>query len=167
MYFIYMSQIRENSFELEFMIIGAEFTVEFEEGYFDDEEQQEIKNYIDGLSKCIAIDKSYVECKANRRNSVFMIEDGWNSLRDMLIDTEYGRYLHPKNHENLIEAFVTMARCYMYECVSLKTDNYSHIDISMSDKPFDIIICKDKSNDWKNYAGKWQDWEFDENGNYI
>lgn len=156
-----------NSFELEFVIIGAKFNVEFEDGFFDEEEQEDIKSFIDSLSKNIPIDRSYVECKQNNRTSTFMIEDGWNSLRDMLIDTEYGKYLHPKNYEMLIEAFSIMAKCYLYECLSLKTEHISHIDISISDQPFDVIICKDKSNDWQNYKGKWQNWKFDENGYYI
>ena len=156
-----------NSFELEFIIIGIKINVSFEDGFFDEDEQHKIKEYAENLSKCIYVDRSYVESKSNKRNSTFMLEDGWNALRDTLIDTEYGKYLHPKNYESFIEAMVVMAQCYLYECLALHTENISHINISISNEPFDVIICKDKSNDWKNYAGKWQDWEFDDNGYYI
>ena len=162
-----MSIKNTNTFELEFIIIGAKFNVEFEEGFFDKDEQKDIKEYIESLSNVISIDKSYVECNLNARKSTFMIEDGWNSLRDMLIDTEYGKYLHPNNYETLIEAFSVMAQCYLYECLSLKTEYISHINISIKNEPFDVVICKDKSNDWKSYKGKWQDWKFDDDGYYI
>ena len=126
-----------------------------------------ITEYVEALSKKISVDRSYVECKDNKRKSTFMIEDGWNSLRDMLIDTEYGRYLHPKNHEALIEALSMIARCYLYECIYLKTEYADHIAISMKNEPFDVIICKDTSNDWKNYKGEWQSWKFDDDGHYL
>lgn len=167
MYIIFMSIENTNAFELEFVIIGAKFDVEFEDGYFDEDEKKEILNFIESLSNTIPIDRSYVESNMNKRTSVFMLEDGWNSLRDMLIDTEYGKYLHPKNHEILVESFSIMAKCYLYECLSLKTEHISHINISIKTDPFDVIICKDKSNDWKNYKGKWQDWKFDDNGYYL
>ena len=118
-----MSVENINVFELEFVIIGAKFNVEFEEGFFDEDEQNDIKQFIESLSNSISIDRSYVECKLNNRTSTFMLEDGWNSLRDMLIDTAYGKYLHPNNYEILIEAFSVMAQCYLYECLSLKTEH--------------------------------------------
>ena len=111
------------------------------------------------------IDKSYVECDLNKRKSTFIIEDGWNSLRDTLLDTNYGMYLHPSSHNVLVEAFMLMARCYLYECLALKTEHITHVNITIKDEPFDVIVCKDTSNDWKNYAGRWQTWKFDENGN--
>ena len=166
MYILNMAE-NLNTFELEFIIIGAKFNVEFEDGFFDEDEKHEMIEYIDAISKKIFIDRSYVECKGNNRKSVFMLEDGWNSLRDMLIDTDYGKYLHLKNHETLIEALSVMANCYLYECISLKTEHISHISISIKPEPFDVIICKDRSNDWKNYKGEWQNWKFDDNGNFL
>ena len=72
---------RKNSMELEYVLIGMKFDVEFLEDSFTDEEKKELTYFIDNISTTIYIDKSYVECKENKRKSVFMIESGWNSLR--------------------------------------------------------------------------------------
>lgn len=162
-----MSNNNTSSFELEYVIVGAKAVVSFEEGYFDEDEQHEIEEYVEKLSKRIYIDRSYVDSKQNKRTSTFMVEDGWNAMRDALLDSEYGKYLHPNNYPRFIEAMVIMAQCYLYECLTLNGYDISHINISIDNEPFDVIICKDRSNDWKNYAGKWQDWEFDENGHYV
>lgn len=157
-----------NSFELMFIFKNVKFNVGFEDGFFDNDEKDEIRNIVKSLSDNIVVDKTYVDCCENLRKSVFMIEDGWNSLHDMLIDTEYGKYLHPNSHLLLVDAFSTIARCYMYECISAYTDKCSHISITIDNKQdFDVIICKDKSNEWKKYPGKWQDWEFDKDGKII
>ena len=156
-----------NAFELSFIITGMKFDVEFEDDVFTDEEKKDLLSYIESMSREIAIDKTYVECNENKRASTFMIESGWNALRDTLIDSEYCRYLHPSGHSTIVDAFVTMARCYMYECVALKTENISSISIQARLEPFDVIVCKDTSNDWKKYPGKWQNWKFDENGKFC
>lgn len=157
-----------NSFELMFIFKNVKFNVDFEDGYFDDEEKKEILSIIKSLSGTMTVDKTYVECLENLRNTVFMVEDGWNSLHDMLIDTEYGKYLHPNNHAILVDAFTTIARCYMYECISAYTDKCQHISITIDTmQDFDVIICKDTSDEWKKYPGKWQDWEFDSAGKII
>lgn len=157
-----------SSFELKFILKDVSYDVVFEEGEFDDAETKKILECIEVFSKEICIDKTYVECNKNRRSSTFMIESGWNALRDLMIDSKFGKYLNDIAQASLVEAFSTMARCYMYECISLYTDKYTHIDISV--KPtstFTVIVCKDTSNEWKDYCGPWQDWEFDDNGHPI
>lgn len=156
------------SFELEFIFKNVKFNLDFEDGYFEENEKEDIKKFVDNMSNEIAIDKSYVECKKNYRNDVFMIENGWNSLRDLIFDSRYCQFLHPISQESIVEAFTTMVRCYMYSCISTITDMYEHIVLTVDDKqPFDVIICKDVANDWNKYIGKWQDWEFDDEGKFI
>ena len=113
------------------------------------------------MSKEIAIDKSYVECNQNKRKSTFLIEDGWNSLKDMLLDTEYGKYLNDENKHILIDTYATVIKCYMYECLVDAGYAYDHIGLEIDPRcKFVTIICKDTSNSWKNYPGKWQTWKF-------
>ena len=157
-----------SSFELKFILKDVSYDVVFEEGEFDDAETKKILECIEVFSKEICIDKTYVECKDNRRSSTFMVETGWNALRDLIMDSSFGKYLSPAAQMSLVEAFSMMARCYMYECISSFTDKYTHIDINVKpDSIFDVIICKDTSSEWKDYCGPWQDWEFDDNGRPI
>ena len=157
-----------SAFELEFVITGIKASIEFEDGYFDEDKQKDISEYVKSMSKEMCIDKSYVECSNNKHADTFLVETGWDTLRDLLIDSGYGRYLHKESVASLVEAFVVMAKCYLYECVMIKyQDAAEHINISIANAPFDVTICKDTSNSWKSYIGKWQSWNFDDNGNYV
>ena len=159
---------RKNSMELEYVLLGMEFDVGFLEDVFTDEEKKELTYFIDNISKAIYIDKSYVECKDNKRKSVFMVESGWNSLRDVILDTKFCKYIYGNTNEVLIDAFATMGRCYVYECLSSKTKKFTSINVTVKeDCEFEVIICKDVSNDYKRYLGRWQDWEFDDDGNFL
>lgn len=157
-----------SAFELEFIIKNIELNVEFEDGFFDDDEKKDIIEYIDSLSKEICVDKSYVDCKANKRTSTFLLEEGWNSLKDFMVDTDYCRYVTVQHQPVLVETFATFAKCYMYECLALKTEQFQHVIINVDPNcNFDVIVCKDQSNDWKNYKGKWQTWNYDENDKNV
>ena len=156
------------SIELEYIIAGAKFNVDFLDGSFTEDEKKDIREFIDAMSQEICIDKSYVDCHENLRSNVFMIESGWNALKDMILDTHFCKYMHNHAQGAIAEAFATMARCYIYECVSMKTDKFTSINITLAnDCEFEVIVCKDTSYDFRRYIGKWQDWDFDENGKFL
>ena len=158
----------KSSVELEYIFIGMKFNVEFLAGVFTDEEENDIRDFIDKMSKTICIDKTYVECSQNKRKNTFMLESGWNSLKDFIIDSRYCKYMHNQSEEIIVDAFATMGRCYMYECLALKTDKFSNVNITVqNDSEFEVVICKDESNDYKKYLGKWQEWEYDDYGNFL
>lgn len=97
-----------------------------------------------------------------------MIESGWNSLKDVILDSKFCKYTFNATDEVLIDAFATMGRCYIYECLALKTDKFTHINVTVKeDCEFEVIVCKDSSEDYKKYLGRWQDWEFDDEGNFL
>lgn len=159
---------RKNTLDLEYVIVGMKFDVEFQEDVFSKEEQQDLRDFIEKMSKEIYIDKTYVECKENLRKSTFMIESGWNALQDLILDSKYCRYLDTNGIFVVIDAFMTMCKCYMYECLAVKTDNFQDIAITVKkDCIFDVVVCKDVAHDSKRYIGQWQDWKFDENGNFM
>lgn len=157
-----------NAFDLEFILIGMKFDVKFEEGLFSEDEQAKIRNFIDVMSHRICVDKSYVDCKGNYRKSKFMLEEGWNKFCDAIFDTRFCQYMYNYSEEDIASTFATIGRCYMYESLAKEVENISSIDITLKDDcEFDVIICKDTARDWKNYIGPWQNWEFDENGNFL
>ena len=158
----------KSSIELEYVFLGMKFDVEFLEGSFTDDEKKDILDFIDGMSRAIYIDKSYVDCKENKRKDTFMLESGWNSLREVILDTRFCKYTYGMTEEVLVDAFTTMGRCYMYDCLSKKTDKFTQVNIEVKeDCEFEVVICKDVAHDYKNYLGKWQDWEFDDEGRFL
>lgn len=158
-----------SSLELEYIFVGVKFIVEFsEECEFSEEETKKIRDFVTKMSKSICIDKSYVECIENKRKSTFMLETGWNALKDVILDTNYCKNSFEHANAVIIDAFVTMVRCYMYECLAQVTDKSSYVNILVDGNcEFDVIVCKDTSMDYKKYFGKWQDWEFDDNGKFL
>ena len=158
----------KSSIELEYVFLGMQFEIEFLEDSFSDEEKKDIEEFVNYMSKEIHIDKSYVDCKENTRNSTFMLESGWNSLRDVILDTKYCKYL-PSNAKIVVaDAFMTMGRCYIYECLATKTSKFSQVNIKhKANSTFDVVICKDVAHDYRKSIGRWQDWEFDDNGKFL
>lgn len=163
--YIVLYNIYMNNVEITYIIKNLTFDVEFEDNFFQDEDIKYIKHHIDLLSKCIAIDKSYVECSQNKHKNTFLIENGWNALKETLIDSEFGLKLLNDHQHAIVEAFSTMAKCYMYDAISEyykdKYENiYEHINITPSiTSTFDVIICKDASDEWKKYKGDWTQWK--------
>ena len=155
----------KSSIDLEYVLLGVKFDVEFLEDCFTEEEEASIRDFIDAMSREMHIDKSYVECKDNKRKSAFMLEKGWHALSDTVLDTQFCRNLPIQGQEVIVDAFVTMARCYMYECLTMKTDKFASVNILVKeDSSFDVVVCKDVSHEYRTYVGRWQDWNLDDNG---
>ena len=149
------------AFEIHYAIIGMKFNIAFEDGFFDDDEKKEITEFIDHMSEEMHIDSSYVDRKGTKYKSTFMLDEGWTSLNDVILDSECCKYLHPKSQETLIDAFCMMGKCYMYECLALKYD-YQHIQLEIdTNHDFDVVFMKDSTRAWKMYTGKWQTWKDD------
>ena len=154
-----MPTSQASAFDISFTIVGMKFNVAFEEECFDENEIKEITSFVNDMSKEMHIDSTYVEKKGSKYTSTFMREDGWNALCDLIKDSQYGKYLHPKSQEILIDAVCTMGKCYIYECLSLLYD-FQHIFIDVdTTKEFDVIFLKEEPNVWKRYTGKWQTWK--------
>ena len=148
------------AFELEFILLNVQFDVSFDEDVFDESERNEIIDFVNSLSHEIPVDKTYVDFKGTNFKDTFLTEEGWNALCDTILDSSFCKYIHPRNHETIVDAFVTIARCYIYQCLLSRYGNVEHI-IAMvrPNTSFDVVICKDCSNEWKKYPGKWQTWK--------
>ena len=154
--------------ELEYIFLGMRFNIEFLDDTFSDDEKTDIVNYVNAMSKNIYVDKSYVECYENKRKATFMRESGWNALRDSIIDSRFCKYSFSNSEEIIADAFATIGKYYIYDCLAKKTDRLNAINVTVDPEcEFDVIVCKDVSHDYANYIGQWQDWEFDENGTFI
>lgn len=147
--------------DLIFHFSDPEIELLFEDGCFDAESEKKVKSLIDDLKKSIWIDKTYVGFKDTKYSDVFLTEDGWDALCEMLISTKFGENLHSKNQEQVVEAYTIMIICYLYG--ELIKYGWSHEHIAMRPKedaeiPVEIYLDQTPHDSWKNYKGRWQDW---------
>lgn len=128
-----------------------------------EEEQQQIKSAVKEICKEIWIDKSYVEFKENKHEDVFMLENGWNELCQLVIQTKCGKNATKQQNAIMQEAFSLMILCYVY----LFLENLGHDtdDIVLELTPNGRYMVEyevDKVQEWKYYPGKWQTWDWNQ-----
>lgn len=151
----------KDDFDLEFEFTGCKFNVSFEPESISEDLQDEIRNTIDVMSKTIYVDKSYVKCKENKHDDVFLTLEGWNSLMTLLNETCYGDEATDAQFETLVELYYSITLGYIYNVVmTLYPDYVSHILIEPSvQSNMAVDILEDKSHEWRTYPGKWQTWK--------
>lgn len=89
-----------------------------------------------------------------------MLEDGWNKLCQLVIDTKFGKNINTEQNNIMQEAYMMMILCYTY--LFLENFGYSSDGIFLEivyKSRFMIGYQKDTINEWKYYPGKWQDWD--------
>jgi len=153
-----MRHSRKDSFDLSFIITGAQVSLDFEDGCFEDNEKEELQKTAQELAKRVIIDKSNVELKENKGSHKFLLEDGWNFLHDVLVDTQYGKYMAPENQKFLAQSAEIMVCCYVMNTLEMMTDKIEHMALAVdSDSVLEILVCKDTSNEWSAFKGSWKD----------
>jgi hypothetical protein len=154
MYIIYVNKI-----EFQFLITGLSYNIKFLSNLFDKNEQIELKHFINHISQSITIDKSYVMSKDNKYENVFLIEDGWNSLKEILLLSAFGSKLHQKDHHVLVNLFLSMAECYVFNTLLTYYDyTYinitDHIELIPNSKNIIIDVSRDTIQEWKCIKSK-------------
>lgn len=147
--------------DIEFEFTGCKFNVVFEPECLSEDEQDEIQKTINIMSERIFIDKSYVQCKDNKHDDVFLLLEGWNALMALLNETNYGDDATEDQYDVLVEFYYTMVLGYMYNIISmLYPDKISHIHIEVSNlSNMEVDILEDNAHEWRTYPGKWQTWK--------
>lgn len=148
-----------NNIEFQFLITGLSYKIKFLSNLFDKSEQIELKNFIDHISQSISIDKSYVMSDDNKYENVFLIEDGWNSLKEILLLSTFGSKLHHKDHHVLIKLFLSMAECYVFNALLTYYDyTYinitDHIELIPNSKNITVDVSRDTIQEWKYIKSK-------------
>lgn len=147
-------------FDLQFIFKYVFVECIIDDELYSKEEKQKIYDIIKLLSKEIVIDKSYVQFKDNKHEDVFILEEGWNSVCKLAIDTKYGKNATKSENLILMESYMLMILCYLYHCLEILGYSSDGIIIDFTNKSkFMVEIHKDTINEWKYYPGKWQTWE--------
>lgn len=156
---------KTEEFDLSFVITGAQVTLDFEDGCFSDDEQEMLQSTAQELARRVIIDKSNVELKDNKSSHKFLLEDGWNFLCDVLVDTQYGKYMAAENQKFLAQSAEIMVCCYVMNTLEMMTDKVEHLALSVDpDSMLEILVCKDTSDEWRAFKGSWKD--LDEDNGY-
>ena len=150
--------------DLVFHFIDPKVEIELEDGFFDENSEKELVNLINDLKESIWIDKTYVGFEKTKYSDVFLTEDGWKHLCELIVISGFGRFLPPAGQEQIAEAYSIMIICYLYGEIIKQGWNHEHIKITLSnDEDIDAEIYLDETpNDsWMNYRGTWQDLEIE------
>jgi len=148
--------------DLVFHFLDPEVDVELEDGWFDEDSEKELLDLIDGLKKSIWIDKTYVGFEESKYSDVFLTEDGWKHLCEMIVLSGFGKFLPTSGQEQLAEAYSIMVVCYLYNEIIKRGWDFEHIKITPSkeeDIEAEIYLDQTPNDSWKDYKGTWQDLE--------
>jgi hypothetical protein len=148
-----------NKIEFQFLITGLSYNINFLSNLFNKNEQTELKHFINYISQSISIDKSYVMSNDNKYENVFLIEDGWNYLNEILLLSTFGSKLHQKDHHVLVKLFLSMAECYVFNTLLTYYDyTYinitDHIELIPNGKHITIDVSRDSAQEWKCVKSK-------------
>jgi len=127
---------------------------------YGEDEKQKALLILRELTKEIWIDKTYVEFKGTKFEKTFLLEEGWNALRDLVVDTDFGQKCTKRQRGMMDRTFRSMLPGYfemMFADLGWDVDN---MDFEIADDtPLDVEYMKDTAEEWKRYPGKWQAWE--------
>jgi hypothetical protein len=126
---------------------------------YGENDAEKISKTLTVVSKEIWIDKTYVDFKGTKFKKTFLLEDGWNSLRELVLDTDYGKRC-TKYQRNIIDG---VYREMIVEYIRMVFDDMGwdveNLAFSVDDKiPFKVEYYPDVAEEWKRYPGEWQTW---------
>ena len=162
---MYKQKKNKNIPNLIFTFNYCDIEIIYNDEIYDLEQFNNIKFLINHMSKEIIIDKSYVEFKENKHEKVFIPEDGWNKLCELVYDQKFSKKIKNKNSKNTIDQelqliYKLLIKNYLY--LVLDEFEYDINNIILLIKPNSYFIVKteiDTIEAWKYYPGKWQTWK--------
>lgn len=126
---------------------------------YDEKDVKKVEDALEILSKEIWIDKTYVDFEGTKFEKTFMYESGWNALRELVLDTDYGRKCTKYQREIIDGAYKEMLVEYIrmvFDEMGWDTENMAFL---IDDKkPFKVEYYPDTAREWERYPGKWQTW---------
>jgi len=150
-----------------FNLYNVGMSIEFEDGLFEEDEMKYITECLDCITEKISVDKTYVMSKNNKRDDVYIRENGWKMLCMLIEESDFLTNIDKSDFPAVVQLFNELAIGYVVKTLSLYTDKIDHVNLSISpDAEFDVEICKDTS-ECKDYVPKWQFWDVDDSGNLV
>ena len=126
---------------------------------YDDGDKQDVLDILNQITQEIYIDKTYVAFDGTGFEKTFLIEPGWNALRDLVIETNYGR-ICTKAHEAVMRmAYRKMIEAYVAAVFADLGWDVDAMEFAVEDDSFEAEIVDDVAEEWKRYPGRWQTWE--------
>lgn len=148
--------------DLVFHFLDPKVEVELEDGWFDEESEKEFLDLIDDLKKSIWIDKTYVDFEESKYSDVFLTEDGWKYLCELIVISGFCKFLPSDAQEQITETYQIMVVCYLYIEIVKRGWDQEHIKITPNKEDeieVEIYIDETPNDSWKEYKGTWQELE--------
>lgn len=127
---------------------------------YDDGDRKKAFEILKELSGEIWIDKTYVDFKGTRFEKTFLQEDGWNALKNLVVDTKFGKKCTKAQRAMMDKAYRQMIPGYLemvFRDIGWDVDNMA---FEVADRTgFQVEYHKDVAEEWKRYPGKWQTWK--------
>ena len=129
-------------------LLGIKFDISVDDGVYSDDEFSKLTNIIDGLSKSIWIDRTYVQFRGNRFKDAFIKEDGWYQLNKRLTMECLGK--GDGTEDETAEALLTLAMCYLYDMLSKYGYDTETISLEFGkNMKFESMIYIDNRTSWR------------------
>lgn len=126
---------------------------------YGEKDAKKIMEILDSLTKEIWIDKTYVDFKGTKFEKTFMYKEGWDALRELVLDTDYGKRCTKYQRETIDGAYKEMLIEYIRMVFDDIGWNVENLAFFIDDKtPFKVEYYPDVAEEWKRYPGKWQTW---------
>lgn len=143
------SKKKSKQINLIYTIHCGKMNVEVNPLAYSQDDIEKIKYLVDGLSKNILIDKTYVKFKGNHFKDAFLVEDKWYEFNKLIIDTDFGRKSGKKINDMIRETLMAIALTYLYDCISKYDYDPSEIEISYIPKyRFRVEYEEDRRKNW-------------------
>ena len=144
--------------ELVYVFLNAPVKCRFDRKSFSDEQAERALAEAESLSRKIWIDKTYVDFAGTKFEKTFLSEEGWNALRNLIKDTDYGNTADSAQRLALENCFRGMAVEYVRQAMQELGWDVDAMEIYAEDDDFDVEYYPDVAEEWRRYPGKWQTW---------
>ena len=145
--------------ELVYVFKGVSMLCSVNSDVYDGDGLKAALDQLDVIAREIWIDKTYVDFEGTKFKKTFLLEGGWNELRDLVKATDYGADCTRTQTANMDAAFRAMIIGYVdmaFAELGWDVENMA-FDVAENAK-FRVEYHKDVGEEWRNYVGPWQAW---------
>lgn len=133
---------------------NIKFSVDADEEIYSKDEVKHIQSIVDGMSKEIHIDKTYVNFEGNRWKDAFIVEDKWYELVKLIVGsnfgkTKYDKYSKSEADEIISSSMMALSITYMYGVLDNLGYDVESIELTPLKCKFFSEYEYDDRTDWR------------------
>lgn len=146
--------------ELVYVFKGVSMLCSVNSEVYDDDDLKKALDQLNIVADEIWIDKTYVDFEGTKFRKTFLLEGGWNELRDLVKATDYGANCTKTQAASMNAAFRAMIVGYVdMAFTELGWDVENMVFDVTEGAKFRVEYHMDVGEEWRNYVGPWQTWQ--------